>query len=466
MKNIKKLKIEYIPVGDIIPYDKNPRKNENAVPYVKASIEKFGFKIPLVLDDNKVIVCGHTRLKAAMQIGYEEVPCILASDLTPEQIRAFRLADNKVAEKAEWDNALLGEELLALPDFDFGDLGFDLADFKVDKGKGVETKSLSDRFLVPPLSILDSRQGYWRDRKAKWNEALDSKKGRDNNLLGQDLKNIYGGTSAAPNTSEFDPVLAEIAMLWFNVEGGTVLDPFCGGSVRGIMAARLGHRYMGFDIRQEQVDANYKQLTPAYKDLVNWICDDSTNLLDHTKGELFDMVFSCPPYADLEVYSDKPGDLSNMPYDKFVEAYRKIIANACAALKDDRFAMFVVGDVRDKKTGAYRNFIGATKQAFIDAGLQFVNDIIYIEPVGGSAIRAAGTFNAGRKVVKTHQNVLVFYKGDLKNVKNHYPAITEARDFESVFEEEGDGEEAADSGDSMSFSEPEPKKNTKKGKKK
>lgn len=450
MKNIDRLEIEYVAIDDIIPYEKNPRKNDKAVPFVKESISQFGFKVPLVIDENNVIVCGHTRLKAAKELGLEELPCVYASDLTPEQIRAFRLADNKVAEKAEWDLGMLGSELLALPDFDFESLGFDPSDFKVDKGSNVETKSLSDRFLVPPLSILDSRQGYWRDRKAKWNEALDSTKGRGPNLLGQDIKNIYGGTPAAPATSEFDPVLAEIALLWFNIEGGTVLDPFCGGSVRGVMSARLGHKYTGFDIRQEQVDENYKQLAPSHKDMVRWICDDSTNLLNHVGDEKFDMVFSCPPYADLEVYSDKPGDLSNMPYDKFVEAYRRIIANACAALKDDRFALFVVGDVRDKKTGAYRNFIGATKQAFIDAGLQFVNDIIYIEPVGGSAIRAAGTFNAGRKVVKTHQNVLVFYKGDLHNVKANFPKITEPRDFDSVFGEEGGDGESEPEGDEES----------------
>ena len=433
MNNIDKLEIVYLSTSEIIPYDKNPRKNDKAVPMVKASIEQFGFKVPIVVDENNVVVCGHTRLKAAKDLGMDEVPCIMASDLTPEQVRAFRLADNKVAEMAEWDLAMLGKELAELPDFDFGDFGFDEADFKVDKGEGVETSSLNDRFLVPPLSILDSRQGYWKERRAKWNASLDSKKGRGGNLLGQDIKNIYSGVSAAPNTSEFDPVLVEIAMRWFNIEGGSVLDPFCGGSVRGIMSARLGHPYTGFDIRQEQVDENYNQLPPTCADKVNWICDDSTNLLNHVGGEKFDMVFSCPPYADLEVYSDKPGDLSNMPYDKFVEAYRTIIARACSALNDNRFAMFVVGDVRDKKSGAYRNFIGATKQAFIDAGLQFVNDLIYIEPIAGSAVRAAGTFNAGRKVVKTHQNALVFFKGDLHRVRDHFPKITEPQDFEAVF---------------------------------
>ena len=124
MKNIEKLEIAYFKVEDLIPYDKNPRKNERAIPFVKASIEKFGFKIPLVIDENKVVVCGHTRLKAAKELGLEEVPCIMASDLTPEQVRAFRIADNKVSEIADWDFDLLDAEMAELPEFDFGDFGF------------------------------------------------------------------------------------------------------------------------------------------------------------------------------------------------------------------------------------------------------------------------------------------------------------------------------------------------------
>lgn len=124
MQNIEKLEIVYFPVGDLIPYDKNPRKNDQAVPLVRASIEKFGFKVPIVVDENKVVVCGHTRLLAAKEIGMEEVPCIMASDLTPEQIRAFRLADNKVSEASEWDFDILKDEIADLPDFDFKDFGF------------------------------------------------------------------------------------------------------------------------------------------------------------------------------------------------------------------------------------------------------------------------------------------------------------------------------------------------------
>ena len=112
-------------IGDIIPYEKNPRKNDDAVKYVAESIKQFGFKVPIVIDKNNVIVAGHTRYKASKKLGLKEVPCIVADDLTEEQIKAYRLADNKVAELAEWDFDLLGEELDGILNIDMCDFGFD-----------------------------------------------------------------------------------------------------------------------------------------------------------------------------------------------------------------------------------------------------------------------------------------------------------------------------------------------------
>ena len=113
-------------LSEIKPYKNNPRKNDNAVPYVAESIREFGFKVPLVIDKDGEIVAGHTRYKAAQQLGLETVPCIIADDLTPQQTKAFRLADNKVAEKAEWDDGLLDLELADLTDLDMSAFGFDL----------------------------------------------------------------------------------------------------------------------------------------------------------------------------------------------------------------------------------------------------------------------------------------------------------------------------------------------------
>lgn len=112
-------------IDEIKPYEKNPRKNNDAVKYVAESIKQFGFKVPIVVDKDNVIVAGHTRWKAAKKLGISEVPCIVADDLTDDQIKAFRLADNKVAEKAEWDFDLLSDELDDLFDFDMTVFGFE-----------------------------------------------------------------------------------------------------------------------------------------------------------------------------------------------------------------------------------------------------------------------------------------------------------------------------------------------------
>lgn len=120
-----KLKIEYVDINKIRPYKKNPRKNEEAIPYVMESIKQFGFKNPVILDKDNVIVAGHTRIESAKRLGITEIPCIYADDLTDEQIRAFRLADNKVGEIAEWDIDLLDTELDDILNIDMSDFGFD-----------------------------------------------------------------------------------------------------------------------------------------------------------------------------------------------------------------------------------------------------------------------------------------------------------------------------------------------------
>ena len=121
---MKEKKIVYIEIDRLKEYENNPRKNEAAVSAVAESIKNFNFQVPIVVDANNVIVAGHTRVKAAQKLGMETVPCIIADDLTPEQIKAFRLADNKTGELAGWDFAKLEEELAALDGFDMSAFGF------------------------------------------------------------------------------------------------------------------------------------------------------------------------------------------------------------------------------------------------------------------------------------------------------------------------------------------------------
>lgn len=132
------MRLRQIKTDNLIPYERNPRKNDNAVDMVANSIKEFGFKVPIVVDRNKVVVCGHTRLKAAKRLGMEKVPCIVADDLTDEQVKAFRLADNRVAEQAEWDYDILNEEIAEILSFDMEDFGFELFDADLEHETNVE----------------------------------------------------------------------------------------------------------------------------------------------------------------------------------------------------------------------------------------------------------------------------------------------------------------------------------------
>ena len=148
-----------------------------------------------------------------------------------------------------------------------------------------------------------------------------------------------------------------------------------------------------------------------------WIQGDSRHLDQLLpEGQLYDLVATCPPYGDLEVYSDDPADISAMDWAGFVEAYREILAGAVARLRPDRFVVVVVGDVRDKR-GSYRGLVRVTEQALEDAGAAIYNHAIYVTPAGTIPIRAGPHFMAGRKLAKTHQNVIVGYTGDPRKIR-------------------------------------------------
>ena len=147
-----------------------------------------------------------------------------------------------------------------------------------------------------------------------------------------------------------------------------------------------------------------------------WQAGDSRNLDRMVEGE-FDFLFSCPPYADLERYSDDPRDLSTLDYQAFLAAYREIIAAGVDRLHRNRFACFVVGDVRDEH-GFYRNFVSDTIAAFQDAGARLYNEAILVTALGSLPIRVGRQFEVGRKLGKTHQNCLVFFKGDPDRIRD------------------------------------------------
>lgn len=267
------------------------------------------------------------------------------------------------------------------------------------------------RTKKPNAQVSGGGGGAWAEFNAKAADRKRKSKVAAGLVFGE-MKFDDGSARTLNGTSIFDPVLCELAYRWFCPVGGLVIDPFAGGSVRGIVASRLGRRYIGVDLRPEQIEANRKQAAKICSDpFPEWIEGDSTNIRDLVGGRRGDLLFSCPPYADLERYSDDPRDLSTMEYEDFRTTYRKIVAASCDLLEPDRFACFVVGDVRDRQ-GLYRNFVGHTVEAFEDAGLRLYNEAILVTQAGSLPIRAGKQFVTSRKLGKTHQNCLVFVKGD------------------------------------------------------
>jgi hypothetical protein len=302
----------------------------------------------------------------------------------------------------------------------------ELALFGVDLfGEIIKPKAqgvVAQKFTIPPFTILDAKGGDWQERKRAWKSlGIESEVGRGDDLAytgaakSFDYYRVKEGNksaSAEQGTSIFDPVMCEIAYSWFSPKGGQIVDPFAGGSVRGIVAGALGRKYWGCDLRIDQIEANEKQADEIVIDeRPVWVCGDSMETLNDAPDA--DMVFSCPPYGDLEVYSDDPNDLSNMEWHTFLAAYKRIILRSVQKMKPDTFACFVVGDFRDKK-GFYRNFVSETINAFQECGAMLYNEAILATSVGSASMRVTKQFESGRKMAKTHQNVLVFCKGDWK----------------------------------------------------
>lgn len=288
----------------------------------------------------------------------------------------------------------------------------------------MEAGILSRKYIVAPFTTLDARSGVWAERKRAWlSLGIRGEVGRDASLYSNKWaasKGLTGlctsGNTALEYTSIFDPVLTELLIEWHCPRQGHVLDPFAGGPVRGVVASRLGRSYTGIELRAEQVAANEVQRNLLGDGVVSWIVGDSAVVLRDTPPVLADMILTCPPYGDLEVYSDDPADVSNIArqdYARFLATYREILAAAVACLKPDRFVAIVVGDYRNK-AGWYRNFVGDTVEAARAAGLSYYNELVLLTSLGNAAMRAEKQFNTSRKNVKVHQNVLIFVKGDPK----------------------------------------------------
>lgn len=322
-----------------------------------------------------------------------------------------------------------------------------------------ENESIMDlKFTFPPFSILDTRMGKWKNRKKAWMRlGIQGELGRqpneDSEKLGisyrrvldgfgggikkyYDKKNAYAkigkefpdhaktidnfvkeSTKKNTGTSVFDPVLTELMYKWFCPYKGRILDPFAGGSTRGIVAEVLGYDYTGIEIRTDQIDSNMAQVSELGIQ-PDWRLGDSTNLLDYIgDDDQFDMIFTCPPYYDLEFYSGGGGDGSmHDTYEEFIQWYYDVFEQAVKKLKDDRFLVVVVGEARNRKSGAFYGFVPDNFNVFNSLGLTYYNELILVTSVGSLIMRAGKIFDQVRKIGKQHQNVLVFYKGNPREI--------------------------------------------------
>ena len=283
---------------------------------------------------------------------------------------------------------------------------------------------LVDRFVVPPFTVLDARQGYWRERRSEWEAfGIRGDEGRNPSLLGgwDALRNDkYGRQNMPLSLSIFDPVLCEVVYRWFCPPGGHVLDPFAGESTKGLVALALGYGYTGIELRQEQVEANRaRAVAVGFKP--EWIVGDSARIGEYLGDREFDLVFTSPPYYDLEVYSSGVEDGSALPsYQAFMAWYEDIFRQAAARLRRDRFLVVKVGEIRDKTSGEFHGFVPDNINVFRRIGLSYYNHAIFLTPLGTQPIRTSAQFSKGRKLGKVHQDVLVFYKGDSRDVKSRF----------------------------------------------
>ena len=427
-----KWQIEKRNIDDLKGYEKNPRKfTEKGLKDLKKSLENCGDANIITINKDNTVLGGHARLTVMKQLGYKEVdvkvPDRLLNDKECQEI-VIRLNANTAG---EWDF----EKLEA--DFDTEELedwGLDV-DFAIEEEekKVIESQKLADKFLIPPFDIFDGRQNYWIDRKRIWwgmiGDNADARANAKNINNSMFDNNNYNLGKKPREVSLLDGTLAEIINLWFTpFKGCNTFDCFAGDTVFGYVSAYLGNNFTGIELRQEQADFNNKQTEGLN---AKYICDDGQNICKHIEIESQDLLFSCPPYFDLEVYSDLENDASNQDsYEDFIKILDNAFSNAVKCLKNDRFAVIVVGDVRDKKTGKYYNFPNDIINIFIKNGLYLYNNIKLLTPIGNAQIRAARYMNT-RKTAHVYQDVLVFYKGDTKKIKDIFGEV-EVQEIEST----------------------------------
>ena len=349
---IEKLEVVYIPVDEITPYENNARKHKTEdINAIKESINTFGMIDPIaVWGDSNIIIEGHGRLIALKRLGYDEIPCIRLDSLTDEQRRGYMLAHNRTAELSVWDEQKLKTELLEIEkiNLDIENINLDMEKMGFRNRKEVweDTKSdlsLADRFLVPPMTVIDKLGSFWNKRIKYWEEQ--------------------GITS-----DDVDPVLFELLTKWFLPAEGTVNCDT--NEVHEFVANHLGFSTAPFGA----MNSDLVIMNPVYQ------CDG---------------------------------------YKGFMDEYYSILAEEFDNLLDNRFAIVIVRNVLED--GMYLDLVGDFKDACIGMGYKLYNELILVDPISNPG--DVNELFRNRNVYPVHSNILVFYKGSVRAIKDNFSPI-------------------------------------------
>lgn len=425
MANIKDLKFD----------DKNFNKHtEFGLSLVEKSLRENGAGRSILLDKDNNIIAGNGVVEVAGQIGLDkikivettgdEIVAVKRTDISLNSTKGRKMArdDNATAiADIEWDEENLAEF------FDSDELkawGIDFGDDIMDKYQDFEAGRLSDKFIVPPFSILDTRQAGWQARKKHWNALIEDKgETREEKLSGGSvMSDINNGVSI------LDAVLVELMHKWFmpnNIDyTPNAFDCFAGDSVAGFVMSYLGANFTGVELREEQAKLNNQRVQKNGLS-AKYHCDDGRNIAKYLTPESQDLFFSCPPYFDLEHYSDDARDASNQnSYEEFLGLLDEAFTNSIKLLKKNRFAVVVMSAVRDKK-GNYYDIPGDITKIFERNGCHLYNQLVLVDAIGTLALRV-GQSMKNRKIGRRHQEVLVFYKpDDNKTIKDDFKDIRE-----------------------------------------
>jgi len=435
-----------IDVKQLTPHPENPKEHDDEqIKEIAESIKGHGWGRPIIISSDYFILAGEGAYLAATQIlKLKKVPYkFLEPKRKHDEAEAisYMLADNRIAEKSNWNNAKLEINFTTLKKKRWntkltGFTNVNLKGFKENYGEGSgagkkptgklmgkykeESKqhkgALLEDFGCPPFTVFNSSQGYWQKLKKMWIELIEDHGQVREDVLGEQM-----------GTSIMDPVLAQLLINWFTPQNGTTFDPFAGDTIFGFVSGYLEHPFTGIELREEQVKFNQDKCD-EFNLPSNYICEDAVNIDKHLQKETQDLLFSCPPYFDLEIYSDLPNDASNQKnYTDFKNIINKAFTKAIKILKKDRFAVIVVGDIRDKK-GYYYKFPDYIKTIFEENNMPLYNEAILINPIGTAMLRARSNFK-NRKLVKIHQNILIFYKGDISNIQKNFPKTPQCVDL-------------------------------------